>query len=100
MPPTDSTCAPDENFIHCKQGYCYYACPPDKNPIIYNLFVEPAYRHQGHARRLLKLVITDIRRSGCMRPICIEARPKEGSISLATLTQFYSSLGLVVIGDN
>lgn len=81
----------EENFIHNKYGYCYYALSP--YPEVYNLYVEPKYRRQGHSKYLLNYVIEQIRKSGFEGKIKIEAQPRENSISLEKLEQYYLSLG-------
>jgi GNAT superfamily N-acetyltransferase len=84
-----------DNFIHIKQGYCYYSNNPEKFPIIYNLYIEKEYRRKGFARKLLELVIAEILSKGDT-PIFIEADPQENSISKEELSKFYQSLGLTV----
>jgi GNAT superfamily N-acetyltransferase len=84
----------DENFIQTKFGYCFYTF--DVPPIIYNLYVHPQYRRCGHSRELLKLVITEIRKSGYEGEIRIDAEPKENSIGLADLMKYYKSMGLTI----
>jgi GNAT superfamily N-acetyltransferase len=86
-----------ENFYHDKYGYCYYEVVPGKNPIIYNLYVEPQYRRQGHSKRLLRIVINKFKQSGYTGEIEIEASPREGSISREKLVSFYVGMGLKVI---
>ena len=86
-----------ENFVHDKYGYCYYSLEPNKTPVIFNLFIEPEYRRIGHAKRLLKYIIREIRDSGYKGAIEIEAIPREASISLIKLFTFYKSLDLKVI---
>lgn len=83
-----------DNFIHDKFGYCYYSIEPETKPVIYNLYVEPEYRQQGHARRLLLFVLGEIHKSGYFGPVEIEADPREGSIQRDRLVAFYKSLGL------
>ena len=68
-----------ENFIHDKFGYCYYAIESDKIPIIFNLYVEPEYRKQGHARKYLQYVINEIRKTGYNGIIEIEVNPRDKS---------------------
>lgn len=86
-----------ENFIHDKYGYCYYCVKPYKNPIIYNLYTEPKYRMQGHAKRHLEFVIREIRATGYTGIIEVQVRPRENSISPDKLTDLYNRLGLTII---
>jgi ribosomal protein S18 acetylase RimI-like enzyme len=85
-----------QNFIHDKYGYCYYDFSPDKTPLIYNLWVEPKDRRQGHAKRLLQYVINEIRKTGYQGEIKIEANPREDNIDKSKLTMFYENLGLSI----
>jgi Lar family restriction alleviation protein len=87
-------CDEDENFIQTKFGYCFYTL--EYCPLIYNLYVHPQYRHQGHSRTLLELVIAKIRKNGYEGKIRIQAKPRENSIGLADLTKYYKSLGLII----
>jgi len=88
----------DDNFIHDKYGYCYYNISPNKNPIIFNLYIEPEYRGCGHARRLLKYVIGEIKK-GYAGPIEIEAKPWEDNVDLKKLTNFYLEMGLKILEE-
>lgn len=85
---------PHDNFIHDRYGYCYYSIEPGQHPIVYNLYTEPEYRRQGHARKHIQYVISEIRCSGYTGIIDIEVAPYEDSISRADITAFYQSLGL------
>jgi len=87
----------NENFIHDKYGYCFYVIPPGKTPTVYNLYVEPQYRRRGHAGRLLRYVINEIRATGYTGRIEAEAVPRENSINLEHLVSFYNRIGLDVI---
>jgi GNAT superfamily N-acetyltransferase len=82
----------NENFICNKFGYCYYSINPT---LIYNLYVEPQYRKQGHSEYLLKYVINEIRKS-YRGEIYIEAIPREESIPLEKLIMYYKKLGLII----
>jgi ribosomal protein S18 acetylase RimI-like enzyme len=84
-----------ENFIHNKYGYCYYSIEDD-TAYIYNLYVVPEYRRNGHAGHLLGLVITEIRSSGYSGEIQIEAQPREDSIDVENLVAFYKRMGLKI----
>lgn len=71
-----------ENFIHIKQGYCYYSLAPE-----------------GYAKKLLNDVINIIKTFKPESPIDIKAVPKENSISEQRLIQFYTDLGLNVLAN-
>lgn len=85
-----------ENFIHNKYGYCFYSIEND-TAIIFNLYVEPEYRRKGHAKHLIQLVIREIRVAGYDKEIQIEAQPREGSIDVGDLINFYKRMGLKVL---
>jgi len=87
----------DENFICTKHGYCFFAAD-NKNAIIFNLYVYPEYRRQNKAKKLLRLVINEIRENGYVGEIEIQAKPKEESIGLNDLLSFYKSMGLKITG--
>jgi GNAT superfamily N-acetyltransferase len=89
----------NENFFHDKYGYCYYVIFKNKNPIIFNLYIEPKYRHKGQAKKHLEYVINEIRKNGYNGEIEIEAKPREKSIKLEKLIAFYKKLNLKVL-DN
>jgi len=94
QPANDPLCEEGENFIQNKFGYCFYSlkfCPT-----IYNLYVQPQYRRHGYSKVLLGLVIGEIRKSGYKGEIEIQAEPRENSIGLEALTQYYKSMGLIV----
>lgn len=86
----------NENFIHNKYGYCFYSIG-DNTALIYNLYIEPNYRQKGYAENLIRLVIREIRGTGYYGEIQVEARPREGSISVENLVAFYERLGLRII---
>jgi ribosomal protein S18 acetylase RimI-like enzyme len=94
---SEQLCAENENFIQNKFGYCFYSL--SDMPFIYNLYVNPQYRRQGHSKELLRLVVNGIRRNGYSGEIFIEARPKESSIELADLIKYYKSMGLTIYED-
>jgi len=83
-----------ENFIQNKFGYCFYALEPC--PFIYNLYVHPQYRRQGHSRTLLQYAIDEIRKAGCVVTINIQAEPRENSIVLNDLIKYYERMGLKI----
>lgn len=83
-----------EDFIQTKYGYCFYSI--EDEPLIYNLYIHPQYRRQGHSRVLLNFVILAIRKDGYAGKIRIQANPREDSIELNTLIKYYQSMGLYV----
>ena len=86
----------DTNFIHTKQGWCYWTLNP--TPFIYGLFIKKQYRNQGYAHVLLQMVIREIYRSAKHCDVIeIEANPKEPGIDRARLIRLYNSVGLSVI---
>jgi GNAT superfamily N-acetyltransferase len=87
----------DENFIYNKFGYCYYVWDKINPAIIYNLFIYQEFRHKGNARKILQLVINEIRLLGYEGNINIEAKPKEKFIDKKQLIKFYEKMGLNVI---
>lgn len=85
-----------ECFVHTHYGWCYYDM---QDMLIYGLYVEPEFRRQGKAARLLKMVIAEIRADGYNGQIKIAAAPYERGISKHRLAEFYRSLGLSVINE-
>lgn len=85
-----------ENFYHDKYGWCYYDLTPSRTPIVYGLFVELAFRRQGHAKRLLQEVIKIIRNTGYAGEIEIEAKGDTEELTEA-LKRLYGSLGFKII---
>ena len=90
----DELCSENENFIQTKFGYCFYSL--ENPPFIYNLYIHPKYRGQGHSKWLLNLIIHEIREKGYTEEIHIQAEPKDNSISLTDLKKYYERMGLVV----
>jgi len=90
----DDLCSENENFIQNKFGYCFYTL--ESPAFIYGLYVHPQYRRHGHSKNLLKVVISAIRESGYTKEIHIEAEPKEDSIDISELINYYERMGLVV----
>lgn len=82
-------------IVKNKYGCCYYAFKQDYVHI-YDLYVLPGYRRQGHAKAILKEVIAIIREIGYIGSIQIVAIPTEDSIDKEALKSFYESLGLDV----
>lgn len=89
----------NENFIHNKYGYCFY-CIESNVAIIFNLYVEPKYRQKGHAKKLIRLVINEIRDTGYDKEIQIEACPRDNSIDIESLIAFYKRMGLKILELN
>ena len=91
---------PMMNFIHTPYGYCYYHLDKPVSEggtyLIYGLYINPQYRRQGHAKRMLLFLIDEIRSNGYTGPIYIKAEPEENSISIEDLVKFYQSLKLNV----
>lgn len=91
---------PMMNFIHTPYGYCYYCLDKPVSEggtyLLYGLYVNPQYRRQGHAKRMLRFLIEEIQSFGYTGPIYIKAIPEEDSISVKDLAAFYESLGLSV----
>lgn len=85
-----------ENFIHNKFGYCYFDTSKEPNPIIFNLYINPEYRGNGYAEKILKQVICEIKCDGYTGQIDIEAKPRE-DIELKRLVSFYKRLNLNII---
>ncbi|MFL0197305.1 GNAT family N-acetyltransferase [Clostridium sp. WILCCON 0269] len=83
--------------MHNKYGYCYYSIESNDTAIIFNLYVEPAYRKKGHAKKLIHLAIREIREVGYNEEIQIEARPREDSIDAKNLIAFYEKMGLKIL---
>ena len=91
---------PMMNFIHTPYGYCYYHLDKPVSEggtyLLFGLYVNPQYRRQGHAKRMLKFLIDEIRSKNYTGPIYIKAEPEENSIDVKDLIKFYRSLGLEV----
>lgn len=94
----EELCSENENFIQNKFGYCFYYLGPC--PLVYNLYVHPQYRRSGHSKRLLELVIGEIRKNGYAGRINVQAKPRENSIRLKDLTKYYQCMGLFVLKDS
>lgn len=84
-----------EDFVQTRFGYCFYEVKED-SALVYGLFVHPEYRMQGKAKRLLMMVIAEIRNTGYRGGIEIEAIPKEDGVDLDLLIKLYTSMGLKV----
>ena len=88
----------NENVIQNKYGYCQY-CVCDNCAMIYNLYVEKEHRKKGHARYLIETAINAIRATEYRKDIKIEAQPREDSIDIEKLIDFYKKMGLKVINS-
>lgn len=75
-------------------GWCYYDL---KVPLIYGLYIQKEFRRKGYSRKLLNLVIDEIRSHGIPDDIKIEVMPLENSISSDDLKKYYESLGLEIL---
>lgn len=84
----------NENFIQTKFGYCFYCL--EGQPLIYNLYTHQKYRRSGHAKRLIRQVISEIRRAGYNCQIGVEVSPRENSIPPKALLKFYENMGLEI----
>jgi len=84
----------NSDFIQTKYGYCYFEIEQGKNPIIWNLYVHPQYRRQGHAKKIIQYVIDEIRQTGYSGEIDVEPDPRDNSISYENLCEFYTKMGL------
>lgn len=76
-------------------GRCEYAFEADYVHI-YNLYVLPQFRRQGHARRLLQSAIDAIRARGYTGEIKVVALPTEDNVDVERLRLFYVGMGLSV----
>jgi hypothetical protein len=85
-----------ERYVSTSYGYCYYEINPE--PLIYNLHVYKKFRGMGFSRRLLQMVISEIKSTCDYQAIKIEAKSNEKGISEKRLKAYYTSLGLVLIG--
>lgn len=86
----------DEDFIHNKFGYCYYQICKD-SALIYGLYVEPEHRRQGNAKRLLQLVVNEIRYTGYAGDINVQVLAEEPGIETRRLIQLYKAFNLTII---
>ena len=84
-------------FVEDRFGRCRYVITDGFCPVIYGLYVWEEDRRKGHATRLLKYIIDEIRREGYDGAIGVEVAPTEGSISTEDLAEFYERHGLVVM---
>ena len=75
--------------------YCNWSFEKDYVHI-YNLYVPPKLRGQGHAKKSLQQAINEIRKTGYLGKISIVANPKNNFINIRRLTLFYKNMGLEV----
>lgn len=96
----------DPKFIQNEFGYCYYVFGTDYNTpkdngeihaVIYNLYIFPEFRRQGHGKKILQSVIDAIRATKYEGEIRIFPSPREDSIGFKDLVKFYQSMGLKTI---
>lgn len=91
---------PMMDFIHTPYGYCYYHLDKPVSDggtyLIYGLYVNAEFRRRGHAKRMLKFLIDEIRNTGYDGEIYVKASPEQNSISTDALIKFYRTLGLTV----
>lgn|SRR5574344_805381 len=86
----------EESFIHTNYGYCYYEIKENKG-LIYNLYIEESYRHQGLAKHLLSMIINEIKQiNPDIKEIYIGIDSNNKNIDINHLYKFYASLGLEV----
>ncbi|MHC1722756.1 MAG: GNAT family N-acetyltransferase [Aminipila sp.] len=102
MSKTCINCIPRDNcdFIINQYGYCCYCIKSDSYALIFNLYIHKEFRRLGHAKEIIKMCITAIRKRGYEKEITIEAEPRENSIPVEDLVVFYRKMGLLVIGSN
>lgn len=62
-----------------------------------NLYVKPEYRNCGYARELMEYAVAQIEKDFPGLEIKIVACPKEDSVDLTQLCEFYDSFDLTVI---
>jgi len=90
----------DEHYIQTEYGYCYYRIWDSTipGPFVYNLFVNPLFRRKGYAKKLLTMVMDEIKSLVGDREIYIESEPFDSDgPSKIKLTQFYKKMGLIVL---
>lgn len=87
----------EETYIETEYGYCFYTFEDYPGALIYNLYVYPQFRRQGHAKKLLRSVIDLICSTGYTGDIGIEVIPREDSISRNDLYNFYKTLNLKIL---
>ena len=67
--------------------------------LISNVFVEPAFRGQGVARKLMVEVIAEMKAEHPELKIKLVAIPQDDETDIELLGAFYESLGFEAIGD-
>lgn len=87
----------EETYIETEYGYCFYTFEDYPGALIYNLYVYNQFRRQGHAKKLLQSVIDLIKSTGYTGEIGIEAIPRENSIELCDLYNFYKTFNLKIL---
>jgi len=76
-------------------GHVYFEIKNDYAHL-YDLYIQPDKRNQGHARELLLHAIRLIKEEGWNDEIQIVCAPTEEGIDKERLSNFYESLGLIV----
>jgi len=84
-----------DEFVHTGNGWCYWTTK--SHPMVYGLQIEPNCRRKGNATAILAMVISEIRRSGYVGEITIEALPQDCEVSRDVLVAFYRRLGFTII---
>lgn len=84
----------DYFIVRNRYGYCKYdvikgVC------FIFDLYIKPEYRKEGHATNILKEIKSQSR---CKR-FFIQAVPYEDNIPKDVLVRFYNKMGIVVLSD-
>ena len=67
--------------------------------LISNVFVEPAFRGQGVARKMMVEAIAEMKAERPELKIKLVAIPQDDETDIELLGAFYESLGFVAIGD-
>lgn len=88
-----------------KYGYVSYNVEEDpfteeKYVLIDLVYTYPQYRRQGYAEKILMKTITEIKRKHPRLPIRLAALPKENSIDMVDLVEFYEDMGFEVINTS
>lgn len=84
-----------ETFVQSEYGYCFYEV--DESALIYNLYVYPEFRRNGHATDLLHMAVKELRATGYCGQICVEVVPTEDSVCVPVLANFYVKNGLELL---
>ena len=82
--------------IYDEEGVVTYG---DDYWLISNVFVEPAFRGQGVARKLMTEAIAEMKAERPELKIKLVAIPQDDETDIELLGAFYESLGFEAIGD-